>query len=148
MDKDFLIIATVIAALLAGYVIGRFHKPKPRFTLKIMLNLDATQPVQILAKGYDAEKNEISLADTDLTVSAEGTNDKNFGEVNDANDTFNPGEAGATGFISGSVTVDGVVYEAKTDEIELVAGGLTEIALDFAPVAEPVVDENPTEPGD
>ena len=96
------------------------------------IQLDATQPVVIKAVGKDSEGNTVDLSNTDLTVTAEGTNDKTFGEINDANDTYNPGEAGATGIIRGSVTIDEVKYVAEV-EVELVPGGLAEIGLEFAP---------------
>jgi hypothetical protein len=95
------------------------------------LQLDATQPIKITAKGADAEGNEIDLSASDLTITAEPTNG-NFGEVNDAMDTFNPGEAGATGILKGSVTINDVTYEASV-EVELVAGGLDHLELAFQP---------------
>ena len=95
------------------------------------IQLDATQPIKITAKGVDAEGNAVDLTTTDLTITAEATSG-NFGEVNDAQDTFNPGEAGATGILKGSVTIDDQVYEAAV-ECELVAGGLAGIELEFAP---------------
>lgn len=95
------------------------------------IQLDATQPIKITAKGVDKEGNAVDLTETDLTITAEATNG-NFGEINDEMDTFNPGEAGATGYLRGSVTIDEVEYVAEV-EVELVAGGLAGIELDFAP---------------
>lgn len=96
------------------------------------VQLDATQPIKITAKGVDAEGNAVDLSTTDLTITAEAISG-NFGEVNDEMDTFNPGEAGATGKLIGTVTVNDVEYRAEV-EVELVAGGLAGIELEFAPV--------------
>lgn len=117
--------------IVIGYVVGRRVQKRKEITLLMSIQLDATQPVKITASGRDAEGNAISLEGTDLTITAEATSG-NFGEVNDENDTFNPGEAGATGVLRGSVTIEGATYEAAV-EVELVPGGLAEIALDFQP---------------
>lgn len=117
-----------------GFVIGVLLCPRPtRKEIKLIMamQLDATQPIKITAVGRDSEGNSVDLVDTDLTISAEAT-EGNFGEINDEMDTFNPGEAGATGVIRGEVTIDGEVYSAEV-EVELVAGGLDSISLKFTP---------------
>lgn len=112
----------------------RLDQGKKEFQLTMSILLDATKPIKITAAGKDAEGNAVDLTGTDLTISAEATSGF-FGEVNDTNDTFNPGEAGATGVLKGSVTVGGTVYEASI-EVELVAGGLDHIELGFSPAPE------------
>lgn len=99
------------------------------------LTLDATKPISIEVRGKDSEGNPVDLSETDLTLEAEATNDLNFGEINDENDTFNPGEAGATGIIRGEVTIDDQIYTTEV-EVELVAGGLETIELEFKPSEE------------
>lgn len=116
---------------LAGYALGRVEQ-KPKLELRLLITLDATQPVAISATGKDSEGNPIDISASELVLTATPTNDKNFGEVNDANDTFNPGEAGATGTITGTVTIGDAPYSASVD-IELAAGGLSSIDLSFAP---------------
>jgi hypothetical protein len=130
--ETVIILAFFLAGLLVGWLAGRANRPEQEIRLTMQIQLDATQPVAIKAVGKDSEGNVIDLSGTDLTITAEAITG-NFGEINDEQDTFNPGEAGATGTIKGSVTVNDVVYEAKV-EVELVAGGLTEIGLDFVPV--------------
>ena len=66
------------------------------------IQLDATKPIAITAKGVDSEGNAVDLSTTDLTITAEATSG-NFGEVNNEMDTFNPGEAGATGKLIGKM---------------------------------------------
>lgn len=121
-----------------GFILGLgvalllYPRPnKKELTLTMALQLDATQPVSISAVGRDSEGNVINLADTDLTIVAEAT-EGNFGNINDELDTFNPGEAGATGTIRGTVTINDVEYTAAV-EVELVAGGLDTISLEFTP---------------
>jgi hypothetical protein len=122
---------------LIGFALGMLFEragkaeAKGGFQLIMSLQLDATQPIKITAVGKDAEGNVIDLSSSDLTITAEATTG-NFGEINDEQDTFNPGEAGATGTIKGSVTIDDVEYVASVD-VELVPGGLAEISLDFTP---------------
>lgn len=127
------ILLAVAAGFAGGYMLGSRGNTNRRFKLIMSIQLDATQPIKITAKGVDAEGNAVDLSTTDLTITAEATSG-NFGEVNDAQDTFNPGEAGATGILKGSVTIEGQVYEAEV-ECELVAGGLAGIELEFAPVS-------------
>lgn len=112
----------------------RLDQGKKEFQLIMAIQLDATRPIKITAVGKDAEGNAVDLTGTDLTISAESTSG-NFGEVNDAKDTFNPGDAGATGVLRGSVTVGGAVYQASI-EVELVAGGLDHLELGFSPAPE------------
>lgn len=96
------------------------------------IQLDATQPVKITAVGKDSEGNDVDITGSDLTIAATSTSDKDFGEINDEMDTFNPGEAGATGVIRGEVTIEDRLYSAEV-EVELVAGGLAELSLGFSP---------------
>lgn len=122
-------IGFVVASMLFSAAMAR------RMELRLMIQLDATQPVKISAVGKDAEGNDVNLAGTNLALTATPTNDKEFGTLNDEQDTFNPGEAGATGTITGTVTIDEVLYTASVD-VELVAGGLASIALEFTPEPE------------
>lgn len=129
---DFLSFLSVFAlgAIFMALLIDALHKPKLEITL--LLKLDSTLPVKISATGKDSEGNPIDISSSELVLQATPTNDKNFGEINDDNDTFNPGEAGATGTITGTVTINGVEYSASVD-VELEAGALSELALEFAP---------------
>lgn len=126
-----------IAIAWACYKLGLYEgkckaeEDAKRFTLVITMKLDATQPVTINAVGKDSEGNTVNLQNTDLTLTVENAQG-NFGEINDANDTFNPGEAGATGTIKGSVTIDGQEYTASVD-VELEAGALSSLDLEFKP---------------
>ena len=118
-----------------GFILGlvcRFPIPKEK-TLRLMLAIDCTRPVHVSASAKDAEGNDIPLADTDLVLTATGTNDKDFGTINDENDTFNPGEAGAIGTITGTVTLDGKPFSDSVD-IALVVGAPASLSLDFKPV--------------
>lgn len=116
-----------------GWIAGRVGgQKKKEFNLTIMIQLDATQETKISAVGKDAEGNVVDLSGTDLKIEAVAIEGE-FGTINDEMDTFNPGEAGAKGTIKGSVTIDEVEYVASV-EVELVAGALTEIGLEFAPV--------------
>lgn len=124
-----------IYGVIACSIFNNLRKNRKDYKLTMKIELDATQAVAITAKAVDKENNPVDLADTDLVIEAEGTNDKNFGEVNDANDTFDPGEAGATGIIRGTVTLDGKPFLAEV-EVELVPGAPSEMTLEFAPVAE------------
>lgn len=99
-----------------------------------MIQLDATQEIAIKAIGKDSEGNEFELTGDELTLTVENASE-DFGTINDTNDTFNPGAAGGTGTIVGKVTKDGKEYTASL-EVELVHGGLSEIALNFAPATE------------
>lgn len=129
MDIGFALIVAFAFGVAVGWGIRSMKRKE--FTLLMSIQLDATTPVAIKAVGKDAEGNTIDLTGTDLTIEAipiEG----DFGTVNDEQDTFNPGAAGATGTIKGSVTVNDVEYVAEV-EVELVPGGLTEIGLEFAP---------------
>lgn len=120
-----------VAGWVGGFLVGS-RKSDRRFKLIMSIQLDATQPIKITAKGVDAEGNAVDLSTTDLTITAEATSG-NFGEVNDDMDTFNPGEAGATGKLIGTVTINDIEYRAEV-EVELVPGALAGIELEFAPV--------------
>lgn len=104
--------------------------PSSGIRIMIQTTLDATQPIKITVIGRDAENNPVDLSGQELKLTAEATNDKNFGELNDEQDTFNPGEAGATGIIRGTVTIDGEEHVAET-AIELVAGAPVTLELEF-----------------
>lgn len=131
MDIGFSLIIAFAFGLVVGLGFRRPRNPK-EFKLNIMIQLDATQPIKITAVGKDAEGNNVDLNDADLRIEAVAT-EGNFGSVNDEMDTFNPGDAGATGTLRGSVTIDDVEYVAEV-EVELVPGALSAIALEFAPV--------------
>jgi len=108
-------------------------RPK-EITLIMAMKLDATTLVDIDLKGKDSEGNAVPLPHTDVTL--EITNPVgDFGTLtNDGtNWVFNPGAAGATGTITGKVTLHGVEHVASVD-LELVPGEATTFELDFVPV--------------
>ena len=95
------------------------------------IQLDATTPVKITAKATDKEGNLVDVAVGEITLTAE-TLTGEFGEMNDANDTFNPGTAGSTGIIRATTVVDGMNLEAEV-EVMLVPGAPSTLNLAFAP---------------
>lgn len=139
MSTLLAIIALAFALALGAYLGIEWERRRPKkqtgIQLLMSIQVDATREIAIKVVGRDKEGNAIDLTGKELTLTIEPTNDKEIGSVNDTNDTFNPGEAGATGVLKGTVDIDGVTHEASV-ELELVPGALSEISLDFKPVEE------------
>lgn len=95
------------------------------------IQLDATTPVKITAKATDKEGNIVDVAVGDITLTAEAISGE-FGDMNDANDTFNPGAAGASGIIRAETTLGGVDLVAEV-EVLLVPGAPSTLDLAFMP---------------
>lgn len=114
-------------------------KPKPSngTKMKIQLELDATQPVNVSITATDAEGNPVdagSITDGAMTLT-NVVDDLGTLTPSDANVwVFNPGTLGATGTIDATATIGGVAHEASAD-ITLKAGAATDIGLKFTPVA-------------
>jgi hypothetical protein len=118
------------------------------YTFNITMKLSATEPVKISAIAKDKEGNLVDLALSDLALSVEAI-EGDFGSINDENDTFNPGSAGAKGKIVGTINLNQVSYRSEV-EVELVPGAPATIELNFVPTEEfepsTPSEADPTEP--